>query len=128
MEEMREIVDIRTVDAAIKIGAGVWFGACVLTGALLTAVRRRGPMDLVRGAFLAAIGPVVLGLWLLYSWMTRYDPETGYYGLDKVWVLAVNAALFVAVGGLYGWGLRRVWERGGARPQEATEPEGANGA
>jgi len=122
---MREIVDIRTVDAAIRIGGGVWFGLCLLIGLLAMALRRSGAGPLVRGTFLAVIGPVVIGLWLLWSWMTRYDPQTGYYGLDKVWVLAVNAAIFVAVGALYGYLAARLWARTASPPQEALPPDSA---
>jgi hypothetical protein len=121
---MHEIVDIRTVDAAIKIGGAVWFGVCLLAGLLrLVGVPRSS--SLKRGLYLAIIGPVVVGLWLLWSWMTRYDPQTGYYGLDKVWVLVVNAALFVVVGGLYGLGLRLVWGPSAPPAEEANPPRPA---
>ena len=119
MGEMREIVDIRAVDAAIRAGGGVWFGLCLLAGFLLRMIRRRAS-SLRRGLYLGMIGPVVIGLWSLYSWMTRYDPQTGYYGLDKVWVLVVNALIFVVVGGLYGLGLRRVWRRAAPVGEEGT--------
>jgi len=121
MGDMREIVDIRTVDAAIKIGGAVWFGVCVLAGLLrLVGVPRH--LSLRRGLYLAIIGPIIIGLWLLWSWMTRYDPQTGYYGLDKVWVLVVNTAIFVVVGGLYGLGLRRVWSPTEPPAEEAIPP------
>ncbi|MBM3499669.1 MAG: hypothetical protein FJX74_13500 [Armatimonadetes bacterium] len=124
MTDMREIVDIRTVDAAIKIGGAAWFVVCLLIGGLLTALRRRGAASLLQGAFLASVGPAVIGLWLLYSWMTRYDPQTGYYGLDKVWVLAVNAALFIVIGAAYGYLGGRLWARHAS--QEALDATDAN--
>jgi hypothetical protein len=124
MGEMREIVDIRTVDTAIKLSGAVWLGACLLTGALSAVARRQGLGALLKGAFLGSIGPVVVGLWLLYSWMTRYDPQTGYLGLDKVWVLAVNAVLFIVVGAAYGSLGGRLWARGA--PQEAEQVPDAN--
>jgi len=69
MDEMREIVDIRTVDAAIKIGGAVWFGVCLLAGLLrLVGVPRSS--SLKRGLYVGLIGPMVVALWLLWSWMT----------------------------------------------------------
>jgi hypothetical protein len=124
MDDMREIVDIRTVDAAIRAGGGVWFGLCLLAGFLLRMVGHR-PSSLRRGLYVGMIGPIVMGLWSLYSWMTRYDPQTGYFGLDKVWVLVVNALIFVAVGGLYGLGLRWVWNRATPPSEEAIPPHSA---
>jgi hypothetical protein len=123
MTEMREIVDLRTVDAAIKIGGAAWLAAALLIGALLMVARRSGSGPLVRGAFLSLIGPLLVGLWLLYQWMVRYDPESGYFGLNKVWVLAVNALLFVVVGSAYGYLLGRLWER--TAREEASPPEPA---
>jgi hypothetical protein len=125
MEQMREIVDIRTVDAAIRIGGAVWFGACLLVGAVVMVCARRGAGPLIRGLFVSLIGPVVVGLWLLHSWMTRYDPQTGYYGLDKVWVLVVSAVVFVAIGAAYGYVGGRLWACTTTAAQEANAPPSA---
>lgn len=126
MEEMREIVDIRTVDVAIKVGGGAWFALCLIFGLFLSAFRAAGLGPLFRGAYLALIGPLIIGLWLLYSWMTRYDPRTGYYGLDKLWVLAANATLFVAVGAIYGYLGGKLWARGGPSAEKASETASTN--
>jgi NhaP-type Na+/H+ or K+/H+ antiporter len=47
-------------------------------------------------------GPLVYGLWQFHKWITRYDPQTGYFGLDKVWVLLLEVALFVVLGAVLG--------------------------
>jgi hypothetical protein len=126
MEEMREIVDIKTVDTALKIGAVVWLLVCLLVGVAVGAIRQAWKTSLIRALSIGAIGPVVGVLWLFYSYMVRYDPETGYFGLDKVWVLIVNAAVFVLVGAGFGYLVRRVWALPEARPAEAEPEEGAN--
>lgn len=124
MEEMREIVDIAVVETAVEIGAIVWFLACVLAGVAVGAARRTWAGSIVRALAVGGVGPLIGALWLLYSYMVRYDPETGYFGLDKVWVLAVNAVVFVLVGALSGYGLRWVWMRTAAPVAEA-EPVGS---
>jgi hypothetical protein len=126
MQEMREIVDIGTVDAAVKLGAVAWLLVSLVAGLVLGAVRRAWRASLVRALSVGAIGPVVGILWLFYSYMVRYDPETGYFGLDKLWVLAVNAVVFVLVGAAFGYLIRRVWTQPATAPPEAEAEEGAN--
>jgi hypothetical protein len=53
-------------------------------------------------------GPLVFLLWQGHQWITRYDPNSGYFGLDKVWVLGLETVVFVAIGVLCGWGWNRV--------------------
>lgn len=126
MEEMREIVDIETVDVALKVGAVVWLLACLLVGLVLAAARRAWKASLVRALSVGVIGPLVGGLWLFYSYMVRYDPETGYFGLDKLWVLAANAVVFVLVGAAFGYLIRRIWAQPSAPRTEAESGEDAN--
>lgn len=59
-----------------------------------------------RGLAAGLLGPLVAGLWVFHRWITRYDPETGYFGLDKVWVWGVEVILFIALGVALGigWG------------------------
>lgn len=61
-----------------------------------------------RGVVAALAGPLVYGLWRFHVWMTRYDPRTGYFGLDKLWVLAFEVVLFVALGAFLGWAWGRL--------------------
>ena len=56
-----------------------------------------------RGAALLGIGgALIYPLWRFHSWITRYDPQSGYFGLDKVRVLALEAALFIVLGAALG--------------------------
>lgn len=56
-----------------------------------------------RGLWGALPGVLVLPLWQLHKYLTRFDPQTGYFGLDKVKVLFGEAVLFVVFGALLGW-------------------------
>jgi len=126
MEEMREIVEIGAVDAAVKGGAVAWLLVSLLAGLVAGATRGAWRASLVRALSVGAIGPTVGVLWLFYSYMVRYDPKTGYFGLDKLWVLAVNAVVFVLVGAAFGYLMRRVWMQPPAPLPEAEAEEGAN--
>lgn len=60
-----------------------------------------------RGLIAILGGPLILGLWAFHNWITRYDPQTGYFGLDKVRVLGLEIVSFVAIGILSGL----IWNR-----------------
>jgi predicted PurR-regulated permease PerM len=60
-----------------------------------------------RGLVAILAGPLVFLLWQGHQWITRYDPQSGYFGLNKVWVLALEVVIFVALGALCGW----IWNR-----------------
>lgn len=55
-----------------------------------------------RGLLMALCGPLVLGMWELHKWLTRYDPATGYFGLEKVSVLLTEIGLFTVLGVVLG--------------------------
>jgi len=57
------------------------------------------------GVWLAALGPALYAAWRGHVYLTRYDPQTGYFGLDKVSVLLVEVVLAVALGTAVG----KVW-------------------
>ena len=92
MDDMREIVTVEQVQRLFVILAialplvGLLGGAAwgVMTG----AVRRRA----VQGLLLGFLGPVNLGLWLVYNRITDR------LGLDTVKNLLVNLVLFVVLG------------------------------
>lgn len=70
-----------------------------------------------RGLVAALCGPLVFVLWQGHKWLTRYDPQSGYFGLDKVWVLGLETVIFIALGAVLG----RIWNR-----VTAPEKEGEN--
>ena len=61
-----------------------------------------------RGVLLGAIGPLVFALWQFHKWITRYDLQTEYFGLDKVWVLMLEIVLFVALGAAAGIAWKKI--------------------
>ena len=78
----------------------------VIIGALLLALwgavagfRALG----ARGLIGAVPGALVFPLWQLHKYVTRFDPATGYFGLDKVKVLLGEVVLFIALGAALGW-------------------------
>jgi hypothetical protein len=55
-----------------------------------------------RGVLLGAVGIVVYALWQLHKYVTRFDPRTGYFGLDKVNVLLLEVVTVVVLGATLG--------------------------
>ncbi len=60
-----------------------------------------------RGLMLVLGGPLVFLLWQGHKWITRYDPDTQFFGLDKVWVLGLEVVVFLSLGATCGW----IWNR-----------------
>lgn len=56
-----------------------------------------------RGLVAVLAGPLIFLMWQGHNWITRYDPQSGYFGLNKVGVLVLEVVLFVAIGALSGW-------------------------
>lgn len=86
----------------------------VLIGALLLALwgawagyRALG----TKGLMGALPGVLVLPLWQLHKYLTRFDPQTGYFGLDKVKVLMGEAVLFIVLGAVMGWTWNKISNR-----------------
>jgi multisubunit Na+/H+ antiporter MnhB subunit len=108
---MHELLDIATFEHLL-IGACI---ALTVAGIVLGVVlRRRASIAPAGVAALALIGPVVYVGWVFYSWMVRYDPQTGYVGLHKVSVLLINVGVFVVLGIVAGLVARKVGTRSSA--------------
>jgi hypothetical protein len=58
-----------------------------------------------RGVLLALLGPLFYAAWRAHVYATRFDPQTGYFGLDKVSVLVTEIVLVLVLGTVLG----RVW-------------------
>lgn len=107
MDDMRELVTVAGFQQALLAAAAVWTVACVALG----LARRGRPAG--RVALLSAVlGPLVCLLWFGYCWTVRVDPQTGYVGLHRVSVFALNGLVFVLVGGLAGYLIGRVARSG----------------
>lgn len=106
MDEMKEIIDERTVELIIRVIAigGPIIG--LLIGVLVGAVRKQVARSALNGLGIGSLGILIWIMWVYYSWTVRYDPKTGYVGLHKVSVLLVNLLVFSVVGAIVGalWG------------------------
>ena len=111
MDDMRELITVEAFNRGIIIAAVAWPTVCLLVAAI--AHFRRRPRALVLGIAWALLGPIILGLWRFYSWMVRVEPETGYVGLHKVSVFAINLLVFVLVGVALGLLFARLCRRPG---------------
>lgn len=124
MDEMKELVSEQAVETAMLAlaVAGPLLG---LSGGALWALakKRTVPPALVRGLLVGLLGPLVWVLWRYYSWTVRYqpapDPADDYFGLERVDVLLGNVVVFLAVGALIGWLVRRVRARDAAAGGDA---------
>lgn len=56
-----------------------------------------------RGLTAAVPGILIFPLWQMHKYLTRFDPVTGYFGLDKVKVLLGEVLLFIVLGAVLGW-------------------------
>ena len=56
-----------------------------------------------RGVAAGLCGPLIFALWQFHKYVTRYDPATGYLGLNKVKVLLLEVVLFIGIGAALGW-------------------------
>ena len=55
-----------------------------------------------RGLWAGLGGVLVYVLWLAHKYLTRYDAQSGYFGLDKVSVLLGEVVAFVVLGAVCG--------------------------
>jgi uncharacterized membrane protein YcjF (UPF0283 family) len=80
----------------------------LLAAVVLCVLALRGAIEYSEAGASAAgiVGPLVFVMWQFHKWITRYDPQSGYFGLDKVWVLLTEVVLFVVIGAILGtaWG------------------------
>ena len=98
MNEMKEIIDLPTMERIIRLLAVALPAIGLVAGLILGLVRRRLAAD-------GLAGPLIWLLWLAYGGICNH------YGLDSVKGLGVNLALFAAVGialgVVFGWARRR---------------------
>lgn len=81
---------------------------------------KRGGMR--AAGFAIAVALLIWPLWKAHEWATRFDPNTGYFGLESVWLLVGEAVGFVVLGALIG----RVWHH--LTGQSRGKPDGLESA
>lgn len=90
---MEELISPSQSDAGVLVAALV-----VAVVAAVWGLRVFG----MRGVVAGVLGPLIWGLWQCHKWITRYESQSGYFGLDKVKVLLLEIVLFVALGAVLG--------------------------
>lgn len=91
---MRELVSPAQSETLVVV-----FALLALAGGALFGWKNLG----ARGAVLLGIGgALIYPLWRFHVWITRYDPQSGYFGLDQVRVLALEALIFIVLGAALG--------------------------
>lgn len=115
MEPMTELLDEAAVERAILLIGILGPLVGLLAGAIWAKLKPTALLPAVlRGGALGLLGTLVWALWRLYSHLVRFepapDPADDYFGLERVDILFVNLAIFVAVGLAVGWIIR--WVRG----------------
>ena len=100
MDDMHELITVQGFDRAFTTACLVWLLVC----AAAAFVANERDNKRARGAWFPAmlLGPLAILMWRFYSWMVRVEPETGYVGLHRVSVAALNLLVFVVVGVLVG--------------------------
>ena len=117
---MQELVTVEQAESVLRwlVLGGPLLG--LIVGTLIGAARHRPACTAWRGFAVGLIGPVIYLMWRLFSYLVRYNPETGEAGLHKVSVMLLSALIFVVVGALLGVFYRRVVFPD--EPQEIIQP------
>jgi len=106
---MHELIDLGKFELALQIIAAATLPLGLIVGAYLGRVRGAMRRYMVRGAAVGLLGPIIYVLWCYYRWMVRLEPESGYVGLHKPGVLAVNVGVFIIVGAILGLAYARIF-------------------
>jgi len=95
---MEELVTVQ--QAGTVIATLAWAGpvAGLIVGIIAGATQGKPARGAIRGLAVGALGPVIWVLWLVFSHLVRYNPETGRAGLHSITTLVGSALVFVVVG------------------------------
>ncbi len=106
---MHELIDLGKFELALQILAAATLPVGLIVGTCLGRVRGAMRTQIIRGAAVGLLGPIIYALWRYYRWMVRLDPDTGYVGLHRPGVLALNVGVFIIVGALLGVAYTRIF-------------------
>jgi len=118
---MEQLVTVEQAGAVIATLA--WAGpvAGLIVGIIAGSMQGKPARGASRGLAIGALGPVIWVLWLVFSHLVRYNPETGRAGLHSISTLVVSALIFavvgVALGAFYG---RLTITRGSEESEDQT--------
>ncbi len=107
---MHELIDLDKFELGLQILAAATLPIGLIVGSCLGHARGAMRTQIIRGAAVGLLGPIIYALWCYYRWMVRLEPETGYVGLHRPGVLALNVAVFIIVGALLGLAYTRIFQ------------------
>jgi len=107
---MHELIDLGKFELALQIIAAATLPVGLIVGICLGHARRGMRLQIIRGAAVGLLGPIIYALWCYYRWMVRLEPETGYVGLHRPGVLALNVGVFIIAGALLGLAYTRIFQ------------------
>jgi tetrahydromethanopterin S-methyltransferase subunit C len=100
--QLHEIVDLAQVDLAMVYLALAAPVLGIIIGAVVGRLRDGVLYGIGRGLAFGMLGPIIFVMWRFYRYMVRCDPASGYVGLHKMSVFALNVCVFAIVGLLLG--------------------------
>jgi len=106
---MHELIDLGKFELALQILAAVTLPLGLIVGLCLGRVRGAMRTQIIRGAAVGLLGPILYVMWRYYRWMVRLEPESGYVGLHKPGVLAVNVGVFIIAGAILGLAYTKIF-------------------
>ena len=106
---MHELIGLGKFELALQIIAAATLPVGLIVGTCLGRARGAMRLQIIRGAAVGLLGPIIYVLWHYYRWMVRLEPESGYVGLHKPGVLAVNLGVFIIVGAILGLAYTRIF-------------------
>ncbi len=123
---MQELVTVEEAHRVITALAWALPLAGVVVGLIAGAARGATGKGARQGFAVGLLGPIIYAMWLLYSYLVRYDPETGRAGLHSVSTLVLSALIFAVIGAMLGAFYSRVVFPPPARHDEGAETEDAS--
>ena len=107
---MHELIDLGKFELALQILAAATLPVGLIIGTYLGRVRGAMRTQIIRAAAVGLLGPIIYALWCYYRWMVRLAPETGYVGLHRPGVLALNVGVFIIAGAILGLAYTRIFQ------------------
>ncbi len=107
--ELREMIDLPAADGLLEAAAMAVLALAVVLMVVGLICGRKGLGCLRWAGALAPWSLVLTYGWRVFQWRVRFEPESGFLGLESVRVLALNAVVAVVLGLAYGVYLRWLW-------------------